>query len=143
MVECAECGALFEAKRRDALVCSDRCRQRRHRRRGGEASPIVARDGAVPVVRRCVDCGRRLPGVEGGVGVSNRCRRCDERRGTIGRDEVIDALRRHAAALGRVPTATEYARLRLRPSMSVIRRRFPSYRAALEAAGLTPPRRSP
>lgn len=34
LVQCSECPAFFEASRGNATTCSDRCRQRRHRRNG-------------------------------------------------------------------------------------------------------------
>jgi hypothetical protein len=50
---CAACGSEFEPRRRDARTCSDRCRQRAHRR--GDRATIE--DAAL---QRRADAARRL-----------------------------------------------------------------------------------
>jgi hypothetical protein len=52
IVTCVECGEEFEAKRKDASICSARCRQRRRRRSRNGGTGVQARGMAlVPVIR--------------------------------------------------------------------------------------------
>lgn len=51
--------------------------------------------------------------------------------------DIAVALRREAARLGRTPYSREWQRENLRPSSKTIFRRYGSWDAALEAAGLS------
>jgi hypothetical protein len=59
----------------------------------------------------------------------------------IADDALLDLLRDHAAEIGKLPRKSEWARSTAkRPSSAVIVHRFGSWTAALQAAGLRPPR---
>lgn len=93
---------------------------------GQEAMPM--RDG------RCGWCDRRIIGPPGTK--APRSKRAPQLRPKITETDIAQALQQEAARLGRNPYSREWQNLNLSPSSKTIFRRFGSWSAALEAAGL-------
>ncbi|MDX6644746.1 MAG: Homing endonuclease associated repeat [Miltoncostaeaceae bacterium] len=109
-------------------------------------------DGALARARKrrnggsCGDCGGVTDGSNGRAKAPGRCAACARRHrlenALWSRDRVILALLTFADERGRAPNASEAGRACGLPSHGVVMRRFGSWRAALEAAGLPPPGRA-
>jgi HNH endonuclease len=109
-------------------------------------------DGALARARKrrnggcCLDCGGPTDGSNGRAKAPGRCAPCARRHrlehAIWPRERVILALLTFAHERGRAPTAGEAGRACGLPSHGVVMRRFGSWRAALEAAGLPPPARA-
>lgn len=105
-------------------------------------------DGALARARKrrnggsCCDCGALTDGSNGRAKAPGRCAACARRHRLEhilwSRDRVIMALLAFAHEHGRAPSASEAGRASGLPSHGVVMRRFGSWRAALEAAGLPP-----
>lgn len=54
-VTCAECNEPFEAKRRTARFCSDKCRVRHHRKKGPKLPVAVKKAAAAATARAALD----------------------------------------------------------------------------------------
>jgi hypothetical protein len=90
----------------------------------------------------CNDCGGPTDGSNGRAKAPGRCAACARRHrlehAVWSRERVVMALLAFAEERGRAPSASEAGRASGLPSHGVVMRRFGSWRAALEAAGLPP-----